>query len=202
MNLAIMLLIAAVSAPPDAVVENERYMALHREWQRIHESNANEKTPANAVFVIDPREGTVCIEKDRTIEARDTRVLPSGLNWSAYLITPQGVTQISFPVRLKRPRTNIQIDDDTEHIWIVGSAKDRSWQCSVSATPAGHAFHVGSGSPISSINVTIPVLKAAPKQDRIRDSMLIAENSRALKWADALRNQWFSVNLVRTATAP
>ena len=116
MNLAVMFLVAAVSAPPDAASEHERYIALHHDWQRIHETAARERTPANASLVFDPREGAVWIERDGKKGSRDVRALPSGLDRSAYHVTPQGVTQIPFPVRLNRPDADPRNDDDTEHI--------------------------------------------------------------------------------------
>jgi hypothetical protein len=202
MNLAVLLLMSAVSAPPNAASEHKRYIALHHDWQRIHETATRERTPANACLVLDPRVGAVWIEKDGKTDSRDVQALPSGLDWSAYLVTPQGVTEIPFPVRLNRPDADVRNDDDTEQIWVVGSGKDESWQFSVSASPVGHAFHVGSGSPISSITVTVPHLNAATRNEPPRESILVSGRPQRRKWADVVRNEWFSVNVVRSAAVP
>lgn len=210
MKLAMMLLVVAVATPDITraqselhkqslaeVEQHKKYLALHHEWQRLHESRTQEPSSANAQLVIDPREEAVWIEKDGKTDARDVRALPSGLEWSAYHVTTQGVTEIPFPVRLNRPRDRIQNEDDTEVIWIVGFGKGRSWQFSVSASPAAHAFHVGSGSPISSINVTMPRLKAATPQALPRDSMLLPGSPHPRKWSDDVHNKYFSVHVQR-----
>lgn len=198
MHLAAVMLLSSILVPVDAAADHQRFMALHHEWQRIHESAARERIPPNAVLVFDPREGAIWIEKDGKIDANDVRPLPSGLDWFAYHVTPQGVAQISFPVRISRLRQHIQDENDAEHIWMIGATKDQSWQCSVSASAASHGFHVGSGSPISSLTFTLPVVKAPSP---LHDSILVSGSPHARKWADTMTNKWFSINVVRSAAA-
>ena len=202
MNLAFMLLMAVVSAPNDAAAEQQRFLALHHEWQRMHRSAAKAQIPARAFLLVDPREKAVWIEKDGKVDARDILPLPAGFEWFAYHLTPRGLTQISFPVRLNHPRPDLQNDEDSESIIILGMGKDRSWRCTISASQSRRFFHVGSGSRISSMTFTMPALKAALLRDPLRDSMLVSNSPHAKKWADTIRNRWLSITVKRIATAP
>src|SRR5262245_43598216 len=118
MKPALWLLLVALSVPNDSMAENQRFVALYHQWQRLHESAATDEVRANSYLIVEPREEAVWIETDGKIESDAVQPLPRGLEWSAYLITSQGVTQISFPVRLSHPRSIVENDDEAEEIWI------------------------------------------------------------------------------------
>jgi hypothetical protein len=201
MNLVAILLMAAASAPKDFDAEHQPYIALNHEWLRIHKTAERAGSPADACLVLDPTKEAVWIERDGKIDLRNRQPLPAGLDWLAFIVTPEGVAQVPFPVRLNRPRPDPQDEQNAETIWIVGSSKEQSWQFNVSAGPGGHMFHVGSGSPISSIKIPIPRLKETARKAPPQDSILVSPNSQR-KWVDSIRNRWITVDVVPSAPAP
>lgn len=203
MNLIWLLILTALAAPrgsaavQSAVADSDRFMALHRQWRETHLA-VRRKAPVNALLVFDPGRGQAWIDRDGQIDAKEREPLPTGLEWSAYLISDEGATEIPFPVRLNRPRVNIRKGDLTEEILIVGAGQERSWCCSIATTEGGHVMHAFGGSRISSFTFRKPPRESTPKSDERRDSMLVPEENPTRKWADSIRNKHFSIAVIRT----
>lgn len=201
MNVIWLLILTTLAAPTDAASENQRFMSLHRQWRETHLAALRKQAPVDALLVFAPDQGRAWIEREGKVDPQESEPLPTDLEWSAYLIGDEGVTEIPFPVRLNRPRVSIRKGDPTEEILIVGVGKDRSWRCSIATTEGGHVMHVGGGSPVSSITYRKSPQESAPKPDEPRDSMLVPEEHPVRKWTDSIRNEHFSIRVIRT-TAP
>ncbi len=204
MNLTVMLLIAAVTAGADSTadrgVEARRFQVLHGHWRTLHQEAARENRKSNAVLVVDPRQGRLWVQND---PSGRSEMLPAGLNWVAYHVTARGIREISFPVRIRHLRLELKNAEDDEQILIYGSSKKGSWNCSVSSGTKGHAFTQGSSSgAISSVNLSLPALKAGSPVGLPMDSFAIFQDDGERQWAETLRNKWFTVTVARTTPTP
>ena len=192
-------MLVAVSTPKNDVDEHQRFMRLHHVWQDKHESAALNQKSVSEVLVFDPRKSAMWVEHDRKIDEGNVQSLPSGLEWSAYVITPRGVSSIPFPVRINNPRRDSQNENDTEQIWIIGANKDSRWQFSIAGTKKSHMFHIGSGNHTSH-QFNLPDHDASPANDEITTSILDPETTSNRKWSDNIRTKWYSIDILRTKT--
>jgi len=200
-----LLIMASLAAPGNSaaenlrvVMENQRFVSLHRKWWETHQTALRRQESANTLLVVDPGQKGAWIETDGQVDAKDIEPLPAGLEWFAYLITEEGIAEIPFPVRLNRPRFDPTKGDDAEEILIVGFGKMRSWQFSVATAEGGHVMHVGGGSPISTMTWTRRERKSAPRPDERRLSMLVTDGNPPRTWTDSIQNEHVSIRVVRT----
>jgi hypothetical protein len=202
MNLVIMLLILVPSANGQESVDHQRFIAINRQWQTIHDAASREQIPANAFLVIDPREEAIGIERAGQIDPKEIERLPAGLEWSAYHVTQRGVREISFPVRLTRPRLKGEMNKGGESIWVFGRGKDCAWRFSITPESDGHIFHVGSGSGVLSMTVRLPALQGEREEDLLADSILVPDSAHRRKWVDTLRSNQILINVERIPATP
>ena len=192
------VMLVAVSTPKNDVDAHQRFMRLHHVWQDRHESAALDQKSVSEVLVFDPRKSAMWVESDGTKDEANVQSLPGGLEWSAYVITPCGVSSIPFPVRINHPRRDSENEDDTEQIWIIGANKDSQWQFSIAGTKKSHMFHIRSGSPSFAYQFNLPDRDASPADDEITTSILDPETTSDRKWSDNIRTKWFSIDILRT----
>lgn len=190
----VLLLAALTTGPLPTDREHEPFIKLLREWSPP-ESELVDPTPR--VLVADLQRAALWIESDGRPRDGAFRKLPSGLSWTAFVVAPEGLALLRSPIRLTSPSAdNARSFQDV--IYLVGTAEGRHWMLSLSDRHSGDAFHVGSGSGMTSMTVDVPE-SATPVLRTQEDSVLPPEQLQRLAWSEELQPPQWSVKLRRTS---
>lgn len=210
MTLVTLILAATMSGPIDIHAEtariqasNNRISSLYDTWQQLHAPVSRGLPAPNAFLIIEPREGSLWIEKDGKVDPAHVRPLPGGLEWFAYYSTAQGVAEIKFPVRIRRPDTSNVRPHTQETVWVFGTSKLREMHMQVSVLSRGHSMTCGgSNGSITTWTVGLPTFKPDELPAHPLDSMFIQSTPHGPRFAEALRNNWFTVKVIRSPENP
>ena len=170
------------------------------QWLQLHEENPGSAT---ANLVIDPREHAMWIEQDGKIYRPDTAVaeLPTGMHWCAMHVTYAGITELSFPIRILRPRPSPAAGRCLESIMLFGKSYDRSMHMFV--VNEGRGFSVGFGLGGTEPHKGTVSRHQRPSGDHeLRQStkqMLAAQSPKPRPYTDHINTRWLKFDVVGAA---
>jgi len=134
------LLLTAALTSPEFDELNLSYFRLHETWRLSRLPPEDEHLPYDVYFVFDPRHGAMWIERDGKFRPDEVRRLPSGLKWNAYHVTPDGILELTFPIRLKQQGNRSQNNGYREQIHVLGKSATHQWHFDIGA---GHFNPMG-----------------------------------------------------------
>lgn len=190
--LAFLATICATVNTPET--DHAKYTRLHKEWLRLHE--ADERT---AQLIIDPRQSAMWIESRGEVHKEYVVDLPEGFRWYAFHVSHDGITERSFPLRLTRPRPDIEDEAKEEHLWVIALTDEEGFRLSFSATRSGIAFHTGLGSRTGDVTIHLPARQSKPTEYK---SFVAPQSPRMTEPKDLIQMEEFAVRVERRTAAP
>lgn len=174
----------------DQIAEQKSYVALHQSFRDRQDIDGDTD------LVVDPRERTMWLEKDGRVIKSEVQRLPSGMRWTAFHQTQNGLAEISFPVRIDRPRNDVDDDGESESIYIIGVGKKRTMNMIFSATLNGNAFNVGFCSGVRSMQLNLPNKDVTNSNAEAR-MMLLPNTPHKLKYLESLELLGIPIRIIR-----
>jgi len=177
------------------LARQHKILAVQKEWLNLH---WNAKTAVDAQLVIDPRVRGMWIETGGQVrENSEVALLPQATQWTAFYITNRGITERSFPLRIRTPRSETD-DEQGEIIYIIGASEENTWVISMCARKTGHMFHAGHGSKRGDIKLRLePRHAPADEREAQFNSILAAQSPWKAKWSESHQTEHFKISIER-----
>lgn len=177
----------------------DQHRAVHDEWLQLHKKSPS----ANAQLIFDPREHAAAMWIEQNgVAYRPKKVvadLPANFDWYAFHVTNDGIAQLSFPVRVMRPKLSRPGDRESEQIWIIGASEDQTIQFHLAPEKRGHAFGAGgTGSPIDTVDVQLPQQPPDARQPKqLQNSTLAPQSPKPLTYNEQIKTRHFTFSVKR-----